>query len=68
MTIGAILPLLNGVGVNYNLTTWHGAANRSSLSSQDVHLLILDVVLQDGPIALLHVRLAGIAVGDHWSF
>ena len=68
MTIGAISPLLNGVGVNYNLTTWHGAANHSTLSSQDVHLLILDVVLQDGPIALLHVRLASIAVGDHWSF
>ena len=55
MTIGAILPLLNGVGVNYNLTTWHGAANHSTLSSQDVHLLILDVILQDGHIALLHV-------------
>ena len=47
------LTLLNGVGANYNLTTWHGAADLSSLSAQDVRLFILDVVLQDGPIALL---------------
>ena len=47
------LPLLNGVGVNCNLTTWHGAVDLLTLSTQDVHLFILDAVLQDGPIALL---------------
>ena len=47
------LPLLNGAGTNYNLTTWHGAADLSTLSAHDVRLHIFDVVLQDGPIALL---------------
>ena len=47
------LPLLDRVWVNYNLTTWHGRADLLTLSAPDVQLLILDVVLQDRPIALL---------------
>jgi hypothetical protein len=47
------VPLVNGVGVNYNLTTWHGTADLLTLSGADVCGLILGVCLQDGPIALL---------------
>jgi len=45
--------LTNGVGVAYNLTTWHGVDDLSTLSVADVRLLILNVVIQNGPIALL---------------
>jgi hypothetical protein len=46
--------LNNGVGVANNLTTWHGVDDLSTLSIADICLLILDVVIQNGPIALLH--------------
>jgi hypothetical protein len=45
--------VVNGTGENYNLTTWHGTSNLSTLLSADVHNLILKACLQDGPIALL---------------
>ena len=45
--------LTNGIGVAYNLTTWHGVDDLSTLSVADIRLLILDVVIQNGPIALL---------------
>ena len=45
--------LTNGVGVAYNLTTWHGVDDLSTLSVANIRLLILDVVIQSGPIALL---------------
>ena len=40
-------------GAAYNLTTWHGAGDLSTLSRADLRSLILDPCLQDGPIALL---------------
>jgi hypothetical protein len=36
----------------YNLMTWHGTADLSALISKDIHMLILEPCLQDGPIAL----------------
>ena len=36
------VPLVNGVGVNYNLTTWHGTADLLTLSGADVCGLILE--------------------------
>ena len=45
--------LTNGVGVAYNLTTWHGVDDLSTLLVANIRLLILDVVIQSGPIALL---------------
>ncbi len=38
--------------VAYNLTTWHGAADLSKLTSKDVHTQILEPCLQDGHITL----------------
>jgi hypothetical protein len=38
--------------VAYNLTMWHGAADLSTLTSEDVCMQILEPCLQDGPIAL----------------
>jgi hypothetical protein len=44
--------MVNGVGNAYNLMTWHGADDLSTLSAKEVRTLILDPSLQDGPIAL----------------
>ena len=44
--------MTNGAGVAYQLTTWHGAADLSTLVSDDVRTLILEPCLQDGPILL----------------
>ena len=44
--------MINGNGVAYQLTTWHGAADLSTLSRDDVRTLILEPCLQDGPILL----------------
>jgi hypothetical protein len=48
-----IAVLVNGTGGNYNLTTWHGSSDLSTLLSANVRRLTLNVCLQDGPIALL---------------
>jgi hypothetical protein len=37
---------------NYNLTTWHGAANLSTLTPDQLRMLILEPCLHDGPITL----------------
>lgn len=44
--------MTNGNGVAYQLTTWHGAADLSTLNGDDVRTLILAPCLQDGPILL----------------
>ncbi len=43
---------VNGTGDNYNLTTWHGAANLATLTLAQVCADILKPCLQDGPITL----------------
>jgi hypothetical protein len=45
--------MVNGNNVTYNLTTWHGVANLTALTSKEVHVQILEPCLQDGLIALL---------------
>jgi hypothetical protein len=44
--------MINGVGVNYNLTSWLGAANLSTLTRAEVRLTILEPCLHNGPITL----------------
>ena len=44
--------MTNGAGVAYNLTTWHGAADLSTLTRDKVRALILEPSMQTGPIAL----------------
>jgi hypothetical protein len=44
--------MVNGAGANYNLTTWHGAADLRMLLLVQVCTLILDPCLHDGPITL----------------
>jgi hypothetical protein len=44
--------MTNGAGIAYQLMTWHGAADLSTLGSNDVRKLILEPCLQDGPILL----------------
>ncbi len=52
---------MNGHGAAYNLTTWHGVADLTALSSKEVRVQILEPTLQDGPIAL---RPADFNLGD----
>jgi len=40
-------------GAAYNLTTWHGDADLSTLTREQFRTLILEPCLQDGPIALM---------------
>jgi hypothetical protein len=44
--------MVNGVGGNYNLTSWLGAADLSTLSCAEVCKNILKPCLHDGPITL----------------
>ncbi len=44
--------MLDGHNVAYNLTTWHGVAILTTLTSGEVCMLILKPCLQDGPIPL----------------
>ncbi len=44
--------MVNGNNQAYNLTTWHGAADLATLTSNKVCAQILEPTLQDGPIAL----------------
>jgi len=44
--------MTNGAGVAYNLTTWHGASDLSTLTRDEVRALILEPSMQTGPIAL----------------
>ena len=44
--------MINVDGINYNLTTWLGVADLSTLSRDDLRTLVLEPCLQDGPIAL----------------
>ncbi len=44
--------MLDGHNFTYNLTTWHGVADLTTLTSDEVCMLILEPCLQDGPIAL----------------
>jgi hypothetical protein len=44
--------MTNGNNVAYNLTTWHGASDLSTMTSKEVRNLILESCLQDGPIVL----------------
>jgi hypothetical protein len=44
--------VVNNAGHNYNLTTWHSAANLHMLSPVQVRATILDPCLHDGPITL----------------
>jgi hypothetical protein len=46
------IAMTDGHNVTYNLTTWHGIANLTMLTSDEVCMLILKLCLQDGPIAL----------------
>ena len=42
----------NGNGVDYNLTTWHGASNLRTLTPDQVRAQILEPCLHTGPITL----------------
>ena len=53
--------MTNGAGGVYNLTTWHGTADLSTLTGDEVRQQILEPTLQDGPIAL---RPANFNLGD----
>jgi hypothetical protein len=44
--------MVNGVGVNYNLTSWLGADDLSSLTCEEDCVQILEPCLRDGPITL----------------
>jgi hypothetical protein len=44
--------MANGVGGNYNLTSWLGDNDLSSLAKEDVRMAILEPCLRDGPITL----------------
>jgi hypothetical protein len=44
--------MVNGNNRAYNLTTWHGTANLTTLTSNKVRVQILEPTLQVGPIAL----------------
>ncbi len=44
--------MTGGNNVNYNLATWHGVADLSTLSLDDLCILVLKPCLQDGPITL----------------
>ena len=44
--------MINGAGAAYNLTTWHGAADLSTMTRDEVRALILGPTMQMGPIAL----------------
>jgi hypothetical protein len=44
--------MVNGIGGNYNLTSWLGAADLSTLSCVEVRKNILEPCLRDGPITL----------------
>ena len=48
----AMQMMINTNGVNYNLATWLGAADLSTLSCDDLRTLVLKPCLQDGPITL----------------
>ena len=47
-----VLVMTNGAGNAYNLTTFHGAQDLSTLSLEQVRTEILQVCMQDGPILL----------------
>ena len=61
--------MTNGNGVAYQLTTWHGAADLSTLNGDDVRTLILAPCLQDGPILLrpadFNLGQVNIKIDDH---
>ena len=44
--------MVNGVGANYNLTSWLGADDLRSLTREEVRSQILEPCLRDGPITL----------------
>jgi hypothetical protein len=44
--------LTNGHNTAYNLTTWHGVGNLSTLTRKEVRNLILEPCLQDSRIVL----------------
>jgi hypothetical protein len=44
--------MVNGVNANYNLTSWLGADDLSSLTRNEVRAQILEPCLRDGPITL----------------
>jgi hypothetical protein len=50
------ITLIDDRGTNYNLTSWHGTANLWTLLDANVCVLILDICLRDGPIALLQAN------------
>ena len=53
--------MTDGLGNEYNLTTWHGVSDLSTLSADEVRIRVLEPCLQDGPIAL---RPADFNLGD----
>jgi hypothetical protein len=44
--------MVNGVGVNYDLTSWLGTDNLNTLTCKEVRAQILEPCLRDGPITL----------------
>ena len=53
--------MTDGVGNDYNLTTWHGVSDLTTLIADEVRTRLLEPCLQDGPIAL---RPADFNLGD----
>ena len=53
--------MIDGLGNNYNLTTWHGVSDLSTLIADEVRTRLLEPCLQDRPIAL---RPADFNLGD----
>ena len=53
--------MTDGVGNDYNLTTWHGVSDLTTLIADEVRARLLEPCLQDGPIAL---RPADFNLGD----
>ena len=45
-------PMTDRTGNAYNLTTWHGVSDLSTLIADEVRTSLLEPCLQDGPIAL----------------
>ena len=45
-------PMTDGAGNDYNLTTWHGVSDLSTLIADEVRTRLLELCLQDGPITL----------------
>ena len=49
----SVVVLTNGAGANYNLTTFHGAADLRTLSVDEIRRDVLSQVFQDAPVELV---------------